>query len=206
MKKIIILGTAHLATTPGKCSPDKKFREYKFSREVVKMIEKELRLKGYTVYIDYLSEYPNDKMKNSTEELKWRVDYVNDLCKKLGTSNCVYISIHVNAAGGDGKWHNASGFSAFVSSNASDNSKRLAKILTNKAVAADLGGNRCIPVDRYWTKDLYVLKNTKCPAVLTENLFQDNKEDVEFLMSNEGKEAIKKLHVDSIEKYCSNIL
>lgn len=178
MKKIIILGTAHLATTPGKCSPDKKFKEYKFSREVVKLIEQGLKSKGYTVYIDYMPEQPNNKMTDNTSELKWRVNYVNELCNKLGTANCVYISIHVNAAGGDGKWHNASGFSAFVSSNASNNSKRLAKILVNKAVAADLGGNRCIPVDRYWTKDLYVLKNTKCPAVLTENLFQDNKEDV----------------------------
>nr|DAT77576.1 MAG TPA: MurNAc-LAA [Caudoviricetes sp.] len=26
-------------------------------------------------------------------------------------------------------------------------------------------------------------RDTKCPAVLTENLFQDNKEDVEFLLS-----------------------
>jgi len=32
---IIILGTAHLASTPGKCSPDKKFKEYKYSREIV---------------------------------------------------------------------------------------------------------------------------------------------------------------------------
>ena len=33
----------------------------------------------------------------------------------------------------------------------------------------------------------YILKHTKCPAVLTENLFQDNKEDVGFLLSEEGK-------------------
>ena len=32
---VIILGTAHLATTPGKCSPDGQFREYAYSREIV---------------------------------------------------------------------------------------------------------------------------------------------------------------------------
>ena len=30
-----------------------------------------------------------------------------------------------------------------------------------------------------------------CPAVLTENMFQDNKEDVKFLLSDEGKEKIE---------------
>ena len=37
--KTIILGTAHLKSTPGKCSPDKKFFEYKYSREVCKTIK-----------------------------------------------------------------------------------------------------------------------------------------------------------------------
>lgn len=31
----IILGTAHLKSTPGKCSPDKSLYEYKYSRELV---------------------------------------------------------------------------------------------------------------------------------------------------------------------------
>ena len=47
----------------------------------------------------------------------------------------------------------------------------------------------------------YMLKHTRCPAVLTENLFQDNREDVEFLLSEEGKRAIVSLHVWGIMKY-----
>jgi hypothetical protein len=39
---IIILGTAHLASTPGKRSPDGKFREYKFSREIVQELKNKL--------------------------------------------------------------------------------------------------------------------------------------------------------------------
>ena len=48
---------------------------------------------------------------------------------------------------------------------------------------------------------LYILKHTKCPAVLTENLFQDNKEDVDYLLSEEGKKAIAELHVQGICEY-----
>ena len=49
----------------------------------------------------------------------------------------------------------------------------------------------------------YILVKTKCPAVLTESLFQDNKADVAFLLSDEGKNAITKLHVEGIIKYLS---
>ena len=47
----------------------------------------------------------------------------------------------------------------------------------------------------------YILKHTACPAVLTENLFQDNREDVDFLLSEEGKQKITAIHVDGICKY-----
>jgi len=209
----IILGTAHLRTTPGKCSPDKSFYEYAFSREIVTIVETKLKAKGYDVYVDYRPTDPNALMKSAnkkgeqSKELAYRVGVVNSLCKKHGTKNCVYISIHVNAAGGDGKWHNATGFSVFVSNNASDNSKRLAKIFTELASQnKQIKGNRCIPSAKYWQKNLYVLKNTLCPAVLTENLFQDNKSDVEFLKSDEGKLAIVTLHINAIEKYLQNTL
>ena len=39
---------------------------------------------------------------------------------------------------------------------------------------------------------------TKCPAVLTENLFQDNREDVAYLLSETGKKTIIGLHVNGI--------
>lgn len=42
----------------------------------------------------------------------------------------------------------------------------------------------------------YILKHTRCAAVLTENFFQDNKQNVDFLLSNEGRESIVQLHVD----------
>lgn len=42
----------------------------------------------------------------------------------------------------------------------------------------------------------YILKHTRCAAVLTENFFQDKKQNVDFLLSNEGRESIVQLHVD----------
>ena len=50
-------------------------------------------------------------------------------------------------------------------------------------------------------RHLYILKHTICPAVLTENLFQDNREDVDILLSPEGKKAITDLHVKGIMRF-----
>lgn len=209
---IVILGTAHLTTTPGKCSPDGKFRECIYSREITKMIKEELEKKGVTVVIDYEPLEPNSNMKGATakqeqsRELTWRANFVNSLCSKYGTSNCVYISVHVNAAGADGKWKTARGWSVYTSPGKTK-SDTLATLLYNEAktilppdskyyVRSDFSDG-----DADYEANFYVLTKTKCPAVLTENLFQDNKEDVAFLTSPEGKKKIVDIHVNGIMKY-----
>ena len=52
-KDLIILGTAHLDTTPGKCSPDGKFREAVWSREFVGDLKPMLESYGLDVMIDW---------------------------------------------------------------------------------------------------------------------------------------------------------
>ena len=53
-KDLIILGTAHLDTTPGKCSPDGKFREAVWSREFVADLKPMLESYGLEVMIDWI--------------------------------------------------------------------------------------------------------------------------------------------------------
>ena len=213
---IVILGTAHLGTTPGKCSPDGKFRECEYSREIVKMIKEDLYKKGITAVIDYEPLQPNAKMKGTTakqeqsRELTWRVNYVNSLCSKYGTSNCIYVSVHVNAAGADGQWKSARGWSVYTSPGKTK-SDTLATYLYNEAksilppdskyyVRSDFSDG-----DPDYESNFYVLTKTRCPAVLTENLFQDNKQDVAFLTSEEGKQKIVDIHVQGILKYIGNV-
>ena len=50
----------------------------------------------------------------------------------------------------------------------------------------------------------YVLKHTLCPAILTENLFMDNKEDCRFLLSSKGRQAIINLHIEGLIEYLDN--
>ena len=198
MKKTIILGTAHLKSTPGKCSPDGKFKEYEYSREVCKAIRPMLQDLGYKVFIDIEDD---DLDLTQSQELCLRCKVVNDLQKVY--KNCIYISIHVNAAGNDGKWHNATGWEAYTSIGETS-ADRLVKYLYDaaesnlieKKIRKDFSDG-----DPDKECNFYVLKHTLCPAVLTENFFQDNKEDVEFLTSTLGFHQIVRLHVEGILNY-----
>lgn len=198
MSKVVILGTAHGSNVPGKRSPDGKFREYKFSREVIAMLKPRLESYGITVFVDM----PSDEVpRPGNTELSLRCKFVNGICSKFGKEHCVYVSIHVNAAGSDDQWHDARGFAVYVSRSCSAASKRLAKVICDLAINRGLRGNRSVPKEHYWQADFYVIKNTSCPAILTENLFQDNHADVEFLSSQKGKEAIASLHLDALKQY-----
>lgn len=193
----VLIDNGHGEDTLGKCSPDKRLREYAYCREIARRVSRQLSLQG----IDAILITPEEK----DVALRERVRRVNDWARKLGKENVLMVSIHNNAAGSDGKWHTATGFSVFISKNASEKSKRLARIFTENAAAMGLGGNRSVPKEKYWVQSLAMTRDTACPAVLTENLFQDNKEDVAFLMSEEGMRAVTELHVKSIKDYIKSL-
>lgn len=180
--------------TGGKCSPDKTILEYYWARDMVQRVARKARAAGIPVEIIVPEKIDIP--------LKTRTNRVNAICHaKGGSKNCVLISVHINAAGGDGKWHDARGWCGFIAPNASANSKRLARILWEHADRAGLRGNRCVPAERYWVKSLAMCRDTNCPAVLTENLFMDNRADAEYLKSEAGKEAIADLHIAAIKEY-----
>lgn len=179
--------------TGGKYSPDKTIFEYYWARDMVKRIAEKVKNHGITpiILVPEITDTP----------LNTRTRKVNELCRTYGTQNCLLISVHINAAGGDGQWHNARGFCGFIAPNASAGSKTLARLLWEHANKAGLAGNRAVPPEKYWVKSLAMCRDTNCPAVLTENLFMDNREDAEYLKSEAGKETIANIHVDAILDY-----
>ena len=191
---IVLIDNGHGINTPGKRSPDSKILEYKYTREVAALLEQKLKEKGLTA-IRMVTE-------DKDIPLSTRVSRVNTICKEFGAKNCCLVSIHLDACPpDDGKWHSARGFSVRVSKNASSNSKKLAKCIYEQAEKSNLKGNRSVPAEKYWVQNLAICRDTNCAAVLTENLFQDNKDDVAFLLSNEGRETIANVHLNGILKY-----
>ena len=55
--------------------------------------------------------------------------------------------------------------------------------------------------DKDWETNFYICQKSKCPAVLTENFFYDNEDDVKYILSEEGRKAVIKTHIDGIINY-----
>lgn len=212
----ILIDNGHGENTSGKRSPDGRFREYLYTREIAEEVVAELRRRGY--------EAERIVRENIDVALATRVRRVNDVCKELGSANVLLVSIHVDAAGDGSGWMQAGGWSAYTTPGRTK-SDRLAESLYAAAQvhlkeyaeqqAAGKKDGRYSSAQRPFRMDtsdgdrdlesnFYILKNTLCAAVLTENLFQDNRSDVEFLLSAAGRRAIVSLHVEGIISYLSS--
>lgn len=197
----ILIDNGHGKETKGKGSPyslnkvppELPFMEYQWTREVASAIVDTLNNEGYDA--ELLVPEENDI------SLSQRVKRVNNWCQRMGAKNVVLVSIHNDAEGIGTKWGKANGFSAMVYNGASENSKRLASLITQNIEASEKRVRRQYANKDYWAVNLYILKNTKCPSVLTENFFQTNIDDVTFLCSEEGKNICIDSHVKALKEY-----
>ena len=194
----IILDNGHGVETRGKRSPDGKLLEYKWTRDFVAKLKTALSNEGYYTHVLVPEE--------SDVSLGNRVLRTNTLYKNLKNEfDVVLLSVHVNAASSDGKWHDATGFSAWIYNNCSKKSEKLGYIFGSEAEVRRLTGNRWIPSEKCHRANFKILRETDCPAVLLENMFQDNKEDVEFLLSEEGVQKLIDMYVSAMKTYESYI-
>lgn len=200
---VILLDNGHAKNTPGKRSPDSSFFEYEFNRDIVKRISKKLDNLG----IKYNILVPED-IQDITPSM--RGDRVNSYCTKYGAGNCLLISVHSNTMGsamGDGKWTKARGWSVYTTKGLT-NSDKYATIFYEEAskIIPSLGSRMRPDMtdgDPDWEENFTILYKARCPAILTENLFYDNKEDLAILKSESGREAIAQIHVNGIIKACN---
>ena len=210
----ILIDNGHGSDTAGKHSPDLSLREYAYAREIAVRVVANLISRGCDaqLLVPETTDVP----------LAERARRVNEWCGKLGANNVIVVSIHCNAAG-NGSWLSAGGWAAYTSPGQTKADLLATDIYDAAEIAlakykavfpilqerGDYGKNQKPIRTDYSDGDpdfearFYILMKTKCPAVLTESLFQDNKADVAFLLSEEGKKAITQLHVEGIIKYLS---
>lgn len=195
----ILLNIAHSNDTPGKRSPDGKFREWEYSKLICSKVKEELESFGFTVKL-----IRQETFYGPSQGL---VQVVRDINKECESGSCILVSIHVNAAGNGKDWFNATGWSAYTSPGktksdllADDLYWAAGEVLRGKKIRTDMKDG-----DKDFEENFYILRATKCPAVLTENFFQDCKSDVEYLSSPEGIHDIVKLHVDGILAYLQRL-
>ena len=203
----VFLDPGHTDKTPGKRSPDNRLYEWKYNREIVKMIESELDKLG----IEHWNSHPEDSWADSShntdsKDLVLRCQRINKKYTEVRANNkkAFMISVHVNAAG-SGDWYNATGWSAYTTKG-QNNSDKLADCLYDAAEEILVPLRKKLRTDksdgdRDNESNFYIIKYSNCVCALTENFFMDNKDDVDFLLSDKGKETIVKVHIEGIKKY-----
>lgn len=186
---IVIIDNGHGVDTKGKCSPvwgdGSKLWEYEFNRDVAARI-------AY-------------KCKCADIPFKMLVTEMHDisLAERVRRANAIYesdkdaflVSVHANAGGGTG-WE-------VWTSVGYTKSDVYATIFFEEAMKAfpewkmrrDMTDG-----DADKETQFYILKNTKCPAVLTENFFMDTERDCRFILSEVGRESIATMHFKAIKR------
>lgn len=193
---MILIDNGHSRNTAGKRSPlfdDGKTRlyEWEYNRKVARELHRRLCANG----ICNVLLVPEDDYDVPLSERAARAN-------KYGKDN-LFISIHLNAFGDGKTWNSASGWSVWTSKGETKSDK-IATIFWNTA-------REILPMDVSLRKDMSdgdpdnesnftVLTKTIMPAILTENLFMTNKEDVRFLLSDEGFDKIVNLHLIAIKR------
>ena len=191
----ILIDPGHGIDTPGKRSPDGLFREYLWNRQVADLILEGLVSAGIDASL-VVTETNDVSLRN-------RVNRVNTICNRVGASNVLLVSVHANAAGNGSAWMNAKGWSCYTTKGKTE-SDNLAECLyeafeaefQDRKIRKDMSDG-----DRDWEENFYVLQKSKCPAVLLENFYYDNREECAWMLQEETKRRIASAAVKGIIKY-----
>ena len=169
-----------------------RFKEWKYTRVISNQIVDKLKDMGY----DARLVTPEDNDASLAE----RIRRINTICNKEGAANVLLISVHANAVGDSSKWMEGKGWEAYTTRGKTI-SDTLAEFLYKRA-DSNIQGRKIredwTDGDRDKEADFYIIKKAKCAAVLTENFFYDNKDDLKYLTSDEGVHAVVRLHIEGI--------
>lgn len=179
---IILIDNGHGIETPGKRSPDGRFKEYLWNREVAEILCDILCDDGFDARL--LVPETNDV------SLKTRVNRANKVWKEEG--DCILISIHANAAGDGSRWMQARGWSCYTTVGQTESDRlaeRMYDSFRTEFPDASFRTERA-DGDQDYEADFYILRKTRCPAVLLENWFYDNREECAFLLRQDTKEHV----------------
>ena len=194
---IVCIESGHGKNVSGKRSPDGKLLEWQWAREIKYRLSNELENNKIALCFDVNPE-------DTEPGLTTRANRVNAVYDK-NNKKVIFVSIHVNAAGNGSQWMNARGWSIYTTKGQNE-SDILAEDIWQVAneyfpkdgmkMRSDMSDG-----DHDWEENFTVIYKTKCPSVLVENFFQDNKEDVKYLMSEQGKQRVVQVLKEGIEKY-----
>ena len=199
----ILIDNGHGVETPGKRSPDGRFREYAYNRLIARAIVEHLQCRGYDASLVVPEE--------EDISLEERCRRINRIAIRHGhePNDTFVVSIHVNAAGNGKNWMSARGWEVLTYTTPGPGSIKLANCLYEAARDAGFRTRPESHLQKYRKKNLAMCRDPKCPAVLVEHFFMDNHEDCKYLCSPlsiyECAEVLVNGIIDYIDSLCISL-
>lgn len=181
---LIALDDGHGMETAGKRTPlvtelGRAIKENEFNRAVVKYMDEHLKHIGFKT----LLVAPTD----ADTSLLARTNLANSKAADA------YVSIHFDAMGN--VWGSVEGHSIFVY-HGSTKSKKLAECVAEFLKQGTTQKWRGIK-----EQNLHVLRETKMPAILSENGFMDNPREARLMLDTDFQKEVAREHVQGICEY-----
>lgn len=191
---IVILDNGHGNNTAGKRSPKwndgTQLFEYEFNRDVVSRIAVALSAIGikYKILVPELNDISLGERCRRANAV-----YAQD-------KNSFLLSIHANAGGGTGWEVYTTRGKTKSDAYATIFFDEVQKEFPNEKMRKDMSDG---DVDR--EANFYIIANTKCPAILTENFFMDNETDCKKLLDGKFRQRIADAHVRAIKRIADSL-
>lgn len=150
--------------------------------DVALRVERELKLRGATVTMTRTAD--RALSENWRQDLSLRAD--------LSAASQTFVSIHANSAPSS----EARGFEIFVKEGAGREDQRLAAALREPMRQATGAPDRGIKM-----KNLVVLRESSCPAILVEMEFLSNRDGARLLGSTDVRAKIASAVVDGLARW-----
>ena len=191
----VLIDAGHGIDTPGKRSPDGSFLEYLFNRQVADLVLSRLTAEGIDAAL--VVTETNDIT------LRTRAMRVNRVCDRIGAKNVLLVSIHANAAGDGKRWMTATGWECHTSPGKTKSDAlaecfytSFSQAFPEKRMRMDLSDG-----DSDKESNFYILTKSRCPAVLLENFFYDNRTECAWLLQESTRERIADAIVAGLKAY-----
>ncbi len=187
MSKLIALDDGHGMQTAGKRTPPipelggRVIHENEFNREVVKYLDIELKRCGFKT----LLVAPTD----ADTPLSTRTNLANS------KNADAYISIHYNAFDGKFDAYDPEGLSVHIYPGSKEG-RKLAECVIKYLKQGTPQKNRGIVENNF-----HVLRETKMPAILSENGFMDNKREALLMVNVDFQKEVAREHAQGICEY-----